>query len=295
MTRTLALAGIVTLAVGRFGPSGGEQRRPIDLEASDCSSINRMSGDFQVARATQHTSIPVGAGPLDVSPDANGGVRIERGAGRVYDITACIVAGAATAREARAAADGIRLDVSGPRVRVRTDAAASAQNWSVELIVAAPDGASITAQTSNGPIGVRDFTGRLDLQASNGPISLDEAGGAVKARAANGPIDVRGTRGEFDLETTNGPIGVRLEGRRWDGHLTARGSNGPLSVSVAPDFESGVDVSGSRHSPWSCRAAACDSSVARSGDADSRLFHVGPDPAAVRISTVNGPVTIRDR
>jgi hypothetical protein len=294
MTRTVALAGLVALALGRFGPDGAVQR-PIDLEASDCSAIHQMFGDDRVARATRHASIPVGAGPLDLRPDANGGVRIEHGGGGEYGVTACIAAGAPTLAEAQAAADAVTLDISGARVRVRDAGAGAARNWSVQLIVTAPDGAEITAETSNGPIGVRDFAGTLDLRASNGPISLSNVGGSVKAHASNGPISLRGGSGTVDAQTSNGPIDVRLDGRRWDGHLIARATNGPLSVSVPPDFQSGVEVSSSVHSPWTCRAAACTGGAARDWNDTSRLLRIGSSPVVVEISTVNGPVTVTDR
>jgi len=295
MTRTTALAGIVALALGRLMPAA-EQGRRVDLEAADCTNINQMFGDFEVARATQRTTVPVSAGTLEVRPDVNGGVRIERGPGGVYGITACIGAGAATRAEAQAAADGVRLEVDGNRVRVRDQAGArsSVRSWSVQLIVSAPDGSSIDAETSNGPIGVKDFNGTLDLRASNGPISVHGVDGTVKARASNGPISVGGSRGEFDVDTSNGPIDVQLEGRRWDGHLVARASNGPLTVTVPSDYQSGVEVSSSTHSPWSCRASACRGGN-RDWDDRSRILRIGPDPVVVRLSTVNGPVTVRDR
>jgi hypothetical protein len=294
MTRTLALAGIVALALGRYEPSANQQRRPIDLEASDCSSVSHMFGDFEVARATLHQSIPASAGPLDIRPDANGGVHIERGSGGTYEVTACVGAGAATRAEAQAAADAVRLDVTGGHVRVAGgDRPSSVRSWSVQLFVTAPIGASIDVETSNGPIGVRDFSGTLDLRATNGPIALDEVAGTVKARANNGPISVRGSQGEFDVQTANGPIDVRLDGRRWDGHLTARADNGPLSVAIPSGFESSVEVRSSAHSPWTCRASSCGSSS--QDDDRRRTLRLGSGPLVVDISTVNGPVTIADR
>lgn len=293
-TRTVALAGFVALALGRFGPDGAVQR-PIDLEASDCSTIHHTFGDDRVARATRHASIPVSAGPLDVRPDANGGVQIDRGGGAEYRITACIGAGAKTLADAQAAADAITLDVSGSRVRVRDSAAAPVRNWSVQLLVTAPDGAQITAETSNGPIGVSDFTGTLDLRADNGPISLSGVGGEVRAHASNGPISLHGGSGTVDVQTANGPIDVQLDGRRWDGHLTAHASNGPLSVRVPGEFQSGVEVSSSMGSPWTCRAAACSGSAARDWNERARRLRIGPTPVVVELSTVNGPVTVTDR
>jgi hypothetical protein len=295
MHRAIALAGALTLALTHYGIPAAAQSGRVDLEAADCSSTNQMYGDFEVARATQRASIPATAGPLDVRPDFNGGVRIEHGTGGVYGITACIAAGARSQTEAQAAAAGVRLDVQGATVRVRGAEAARLRSLSVQLIVTAPDGASIQAETSNGPIGVRDFAGTLDLRASNGPISLHGVEGDVKAHASNGPISVTGSRGEFDVQTANGPINVRFDGQRWDGHLTARASNGPLTVTVPADFQSGVEVRSGGHAPWSCRAAACGSAGARDWDDSSRMLHIGSDPIVVRLSTVNGPVTVRDR
>lgn len=295
MYRALVISAVLVLS-GPDGLSVNEQGRRVDLEAADCSSLNYMYGDYEVARATQRTSVPVTVGPLEIRPDANGGVRIERGPGGVYGITACIGAGAATRAEAQAAADSLRLEVDGNRVRVRDEGGArsTVRSWSVQLIVTAPDGASLVAETSNGPIGVQDFTGTLDLRASNGPISVHGVTGDVKARASNGPISIEGSGGEFDVQTANGPIDVRLQGRRWDGHLRARASNGPLTLTVPSDYQSGVEVSSSTHSPWSCHAAACRAGT-RDWDDQSRLLHIGSDPVVVQLSTVNGPVTVRDR
>jgi hypothetical protein len=295
MPRTLALACAAALAVAYDGrPAADQQRQPIDLEA-DCDSTHYTFGDYQVATATDHVSVPVGAGALDIRPDGNGGVRIERGSGGVYAITACIGAGARTREDAQAAAGGIRLDVSGSRVRLRDDGQTTrAHAWSAQLLVTIPDGASVTAETSNGPIGVRGVTATLDLRASNGPIGLENVGGDVKAHASNGPISVEGGRGEFDLETANGPISVTLDGQRWDGHLSARAGNGPLSLDVPQGYQSGVEVRSSNNSPWTCRAAACGARGTRDWDDRARLLRIGSDPIVVHLSTVNGPVTVSD-
>jgi DUF4097 and DUF4098 domain-containing protein YvlB len=289
MFRTAALITALALPLGAL-----DQARAIQLEASDCSQINMMFGDFEVGRAVQHVRVPVTGGPLEIRPDANGGVRVERGSGGEYAITACIAAGARTQAEAQAAAEAVRLDVNGSRVRVTNAQGRDVRSWSVQLIVLAPDGVSIDAETTNGPIGVKDISGTFTLRASNGPISVSGVDGEVKARAANGPISIDSGRGTFDVETSNGPIDVRLRGRRWDGSLTARASNGPLTVSVPADYQTGVEISSSAHSPWSCRAAACRDGV-RDWDDRSRMLRLGRDPVTVHLSTVNGPVTINER
>jgi len=283
----------IALALGATGIA--QSRGRINLEAADCSRINQMFGDYEVGRATQHATVPLAAGTLELRPDANGGVRVEKGSGSAYEITACIAAGARTAAEAQAAADNVQLVIEGNRVKLAgNDRSDRVRSWSVQLIVMAPDGASIDAETSNGPIGVSGVDGKFNLRASNGPISLEGVTGEVNARAANGPISVEGSRGQFDVQTSNGPISVRLEGRRWDGRLDARASNGPLTVSVPSDYQSGVEISSSDHSPWNCRAAACQGGN-RDWDERSRTLRIGSDPVVVKLTTVNGPVTVKDR
>jgi hypothetical protein len=285
MFRNLALVSIVALAVG---PS---QSGRVSLEAADCSSLSTTFGNFEVARAEQYATVPVSAGTLELRPDFNGGVKIEKGSGSVYGITACVTAGARTQGEAQAAANEVRLAIQGSRVHIT---GGSSRNWSAHLIVTAPDGANIDAETSNGPLGVAGVSGTFSLRASNGPVSLRDVTGKITARASNGPIDVVGSKGEFDVETANGPISVKLDGQRWDGRLTARAQNGPLTVSVPSGYQSGVEISSSFHSPWSCQAEACRNGN-RDWDERSRSLRIGSDPVLVKLSTVNGPVTVRER
>ncbi|HYT73961.1 MAG TPA: hypothetical protein VEL79_04360, partial [Vicinamibacterales bacterium] len=195
-----------------------------------------------------------------------------------------------TFAEAQAAADAVRLDLQGGRVRV-TGAAPNVQNWSIQLIVEAPEPADIYIETRNGPISLDDVSGRFEARAQNGPIALSGVRGDVRVRAQNGPIHVQGSQGEFDVETQNGPISISLDGTRWDGHLDARSHNGPLNVHVPDDYRSGVEISSSVHSPWSCRMSACGSG-SRDWNEDSRSLRVGLDPVVVHISTNNGPVSV---
>ena len=96
------------------------------------------------------------------------------------------------------------------------------------------------------------------------------------------------------METSNGPISVKLDGQRWDGRLTARAQNGPLTLSVPSGYQSGVEISSSFHSPWSCQVEACRNGN-RDWDERSRSLRIGSDPVVVKLTTVNGPVTIRER
>ena len=84
---------------------------------------------------------------------------------------------------------------------------------------------------------------------------------------------------------------MSLTGTQWEGKLTRARSNGPLDVRVPANYGSGVEISSSFNSPWTCRLAACRNGN-RDWDERSRSLRIGPDPVVVRITTVNGPVTI---
>lgn len=287
----LLAAGSMTLAL--VLPADQAPRGTVQLEAADCSRNNMMFGDFQVAYGMQHTMVPLSAGVLQVDPGSNGGIKIEKGSGSAYSITACIGAGAATREEAQRAVESVQLSTLGNRITVTNPTAV--RTWGVQLIIEAPAGAQIEAETRNGPISIDGIEGRVSARASNGPIGIKDVSGQVYARAQNGPISVSGSRGEFDVETQNGPISVDLQGSRWEGKLDARAKNGPLSVRVPDGYLSGVEISSSGRSPWNCRGVPCGSQGDERWNDSGRTVKIGNDPIVVRISTVNGPVSINNR
>ncbi len=280
----IAVLALLALSTATQRPGG-----TVPLEAADCSRFQSSFGTDEVATAVQHASAPMSVGTLDIDPGQNGGVRIQRGSGAGYSITACIAAGSEARADAQRLADAARLEISGNRVRV--SGLSNVRHSSVHLIVEAPSGAQIDAKTVNGPISIHDVDGSITARATNGPIGLVNVTGAVRALAANGPISVSGSGGNVDVETQNGPISVDLKGTQWAGELHGRAQNGPLSVKVADDFTSGVEISSSRRSPWNCRIAACRSDLSE-GNQGSRSLRLGGGSVVVKLSTVNGPVTL---
>jgi DUF4097 and DUF4098 domain-containing protein YvlB len=269
MFRTAALAGCLAFALG---PSASQSRR-VELEAADCSRYQSTFDDYETARAVRHTTVPASVGRLDVRPDSNGGVRVERASGSEYSITACVYAGARNSADAQAAADSVKLEVDGNHVRASMPDGGRLRTWSVQIVIAAPRDADLSIVTHNGPIALDGVSGRFDVRAQNGPIS------------------VTGSQGDIDVETQNGPIAIELSGQRWDGHLTAHANNGPLSITVPRGYVSGVEISSSQHAPWSCSSGACGDG-SRDWDDRSRSLRIGSDPVVVKISTNNGPVSV---
>ena len=175
--RVAAVLAIITAALA--APAAFQARGVVPLEAADCERLNMMFGDFTVGRAMQHTKVPLSVGMLEVRPPGNGGVQIEKGAGREYSITACVAAGASDKAEAQRLADAVRLVIKGNRVAVE-NLGQPAKSWNVQLVVEVPDGGSVDAETTNGPIAsaacrasspLAPPTGRLPSRMSTGRSS----------------------------------------------------------------------------------------------------------------------------
>ncbi|HJQ70794.1 MAG TPA: hypothetical protein VKA70_17600 [Blastocatellia bacterium] len=266
-----------------FSISTGSER-----DITDCSQIRMTSREGEMARTEESYTLPRSSAPLQVQAPRNGGIHVEGWKGGEFSITACISAIGDTMQEAQGFLAQISVSASSGRVTVNGPAEGT---WIAYLIIRAPDGSSLDLSSTNGPIGVSDFTGNVQARTQNGPITLHDVNGQVKADAQNGPISVTGNGGDFRLNAQNGPIGVHLTGSRWEsGELEAHTQNGPLSLSLPPDYQSAVRVEASRHSPVECRAVQCKQAI-RTWDRPSVIEFGGSSPV-VRMSTINGPVSV---
>jgi hypothetical protein len=231
------------------------------------------------------------AATLQVTSSKNGGIHVQGWNGSDYSITACLAAGADTANDAKAILDQIKLSVRDGKVTVE---GSNPQDWLAFLIVQAPNGSTLDLESGNGPVGVANFSGNIHAKNVNGPISFHGVNGQVKAEVQNGPITVAGSGGDFRLSAQNGPLTVALDGLQWQGgELEGRTQNGPLTLKLPESYMSPVRVDASKHSPIQCKAVQCKEAV-RTWDRPSVIEFGGPSPV-IRLSTVNGPVTIVSR
>ena len=190
--------------------------------------------------------------------------------------------------EAKALLDQLSLSTREGQVTVDGP---TGQTWVAYLLLQVPNGASLDLKATNGPISFKSISASISANTLNGPISFYDTTGQVQARAQNGPISVSGNRGDFHLEAQNGPIGVHLTGNRWEsGEMEASTQNGPLTLTLPESYQSSVRVEASRYSPIQCRAAQCKQAV-RTWDKPN-IIEFGDASPVIRMSTVNGPVTI---
>lgn len=281
-----------------FEPAGAQDRKRSvnttistgpDKEITDCGQIRMRIGDAEAARSQLTQTVPrSAASTLELRSSKRGGIHVQGWNRDEYSITACLAAAGDTAEESKAVLDQIKLSVRDGRVTVE---GASSKDWIAYLIVQAPNGAALDLESMNGPIGVSGFSGNIHARNTNGPITFSGVTGQVRAEVQNGPITVSGSGGDFRLSAQNGPLTIALVGSQWSGgELEGSTQNGPLTLKLPESYLSSVRVDASKNSPVECRAIQCQGAV-RTWDRPT-VIQFGDGTPVIRLSTVNGPVTI---
>lgn len=283
MRRLVLTLAVTLLATGAYAHGWN------NIDGDDCSSRG-FRFDGRRAHVTEET---FDAPSLRTVKVTNAPVSVKGGTGRSYTITVCkAAADAADLNNIHVSVEGGSLVSRGP----------SHDEWTVTYRIEAPNGADLDIESRNGPLALRNLNGNFVVRLKNGPLSLENVGGNVDAVTTNGPISIEGGSGTMKVKASNGPISVKLDGASWEGGtLDASTSNGPLSVRVPRTFNSGVLVEAHGRGPVACKAEACEGQLRRNqrgwddDDYDEpRKFELGRGPQTVRLSTVNGPVTIKD-
>jgi hypothetical protein len=288
MRRTLIALAMTVVAASAYAHGG----RTWEEFEENCSGRNfrfnshRAYTDVQTIDAGALRSLKV-----DVK---NSPVTVVGGSGRGYTIQVC------KAAEDRELLAQIRTSVEGGELRTTGPDTYGDNDWSVAYRIEAPRGADIDVIAKNGPIAMRDLDGRIVANLRNGPLSLDNVSGNVDVTTANGPVSISGGSGTIKVAAQNGPLSVDLEGNGFNGTLDANTKNGPLSVRIPRDYSSGVVIEQKGRGPFACRAEGCNElrnlrRVDDDWDDEPRVIELGRGTANVHVSTVNGPVTVREK
>lgn len=260
-----------------------------DNGIADCSAMRvRFDGD-RVPVVSE--SVAIGSvRSLRVRSDQNGGIRVVGSRSGGYAVTACKAAALSSdLSQVRVNVNGEEVSASGP----------DNDDWVVYFIVQTPRSATLDATSTNGPIGVYEFDGTLTARAKNGPLAIKDSTGTIDASTVNGPISIDGGSGNVKLSATNGPLSVKLDGTSWlGGTLDASTQNGPVALKLPRGYRSGVVVESLGHGPVSCHAEGCAAERLRQtddGDEDRhRRIELGSGASSVHLSTVNGPISVKD-
>lgn len=265
---------------------GGHQ--PVD----DCSGLHIQFDDRDAVMKSEVRTISKAEAPtLRVRPHRNGGVQVWGWDKDTYSVTACKAASNEDG-EAERILSQVKMNVEAGEVST-VGPSGENDNWTVYLLIRSPKGATIDLETVNGPLSFYSMDGKLTAHTTNGPISLHDFTGDGTVEAVNGPISVSGGSGNLSVHTQNGPISINLKGTSWTGTgISADAHNGPATLFVPADYQSSFVVETSKYGPISCRAQICDKAN-KTWDEDTRRIEFGSTPAMIRLSTVNGPVSVQ--
>jgi DUF4097 and DUF4098 domain-containing protein YvlB len=290
----LFLAGVLSGAIAAGPPpthhhsisrSGGEHG-PV----ADCASLHIRMNDRAAETRSEERIIARPTGPLSVESEVNGGVQVQGWDKDTYSVTACKAADASS-NDIEQIFSQIKLSIENGRVSV--SGPSHHHNWTVFLLLRAPKAANLDLRADNGPLSIYDLDGKLQARAINGPLALQGVSGDADISAENGPIDLVENSGKLRLHTENGPISVSLSGDAWKGSgLEGDAQNGPLTVRVPKNYQSSLLVESNGHSPVSCQASFCND-ARRTWDEDRRRIEFGNAPAVIHLSTVNGPIAVK--
>lgn len=259
--------------------------------AADCSDLHVRFDDRDAVMETEERTVTKAEAPtLRVRPHKNGGVQVQGWDKDTYSVKSCKFASNEDGGARRILA---QMTLSISNGEVSTNGPSDEGDWTVYLLLRAPKASVIDLETANGPLSLYSVDGKLTAHATNGPITLRDFSGDADVRAANGPITISGSSGNVRIHTENGPISINLKGTTWSGTgLTADAQNGPLTLSVPSDYKSSFSVESRSYSPMSCHASICDN-ARKTWDDNNRRIEYGASPAMIKLSTVNGPVSIQ--
>lgn len=257
--------------------------------AADCNDLHiQFDGREGVMQSEEKTISKAEAATLRVEAEYNGGLQVQGWDQANYSVKLCKAA--RPDGDAESVLGQVKLNFS--RGELRVSGPSSRRQWSAHLLIKAPRGAQMDLNVHNGPMSLFGVEGNLKVHAVNGPVTVAKCKGDLTVRAENGPISLEENSGKLDVRTQNGPITVNLDGTNWNGAgMEAHATNGPVTLHVPSGYQSGVVLESDGHGPFSCAASVCNEGR-KTWDDNSKRVEFGSGPALVRVSTVNGPVSV---
>jgi hypothetical protein len=261
-----------------------------DTPAANCADLNiEFNGHKAMVQSEERAISKAEAPTLRVNAESNGGLQVEGWDKDSYSVTLCKAV--EPGNDAESLLAQIKLKFSGGELGV--SGPSSHKQWTGHLLVKAPRAAAMELRVNNGPLGLFHVNGNLKARAVNGPITVRGCTGDLDLSAQNGPVSLDENGGKQKVVTENGPININLNGTSWSGAgLEAHAQNGPVTLRVPSGYQSGVVLESDGNGPFSCSASVCGEGR-KTWDDDHKRVEFGSGPTVIRVSTVNGPVSVR--
>lgn len=143
----------------------------------------------------------------------------------------------------------IDVDSSPERLAITTEFPSDSEGYNLYVAydVIAPRGASLTLETSNGPVEIANIQGDITADTSNGKITVQNTAANLDLETNNGAIELVGVSGGIHAKTSNGEIGV-IHAGPLEHDIDCETSNGRISLELpeASAFDLVADTSNGR-------------------------------------------------
>ena len=260
-----------------------------DFPAETCADLHIRFEHRDAVQQSEERAISKAEAPtLRVHADSNGGVYVAGWDKDAYAVTLC------KAAEAGADASSLlsQIHLSFQNGDLRISAPSSHDRWAASLLVHAPKSSALDIQVNNGPMILYHVDGNIRVRAENGPVTVTGCTGELDLASQNGPLTLEENAGKQTVRSENGPLTLALSGSSWEGPgLDAHSTNGPVTLEVPAGYSSGVVLESEGYGPFQCNANVC-SEGRKTWDDDHKRVEFGSGPTIVRVSTVNGPVSV---
>jgi hypothetical protein len=261
-----------------------------DTPAQSCSDLNIQFENHRAMIETEDRAITKAEAPtLRIQAESNGGLQVQGWDKDVYAVTLC------KAVEADGDAQGVlsQIHLTFQNGELGVSGSSTHSRWTAFLLVRAPKSAALDVRVNNGPLSLFHVDGKVSVRAKNGPVTMNACTGDLDLEIQNGPVTLDGNSGKLRVDAQNGPVTIALAGKSWNGSgFEAHADNGPLTLEIPSGYQSGVRVESAGHSPFQCRASVC-SEGRKNWEGEHKSIEFGSGPTLIRLSTVNGPVSVR--
>ncbi len=217
------------------------------LSASCCVNIGSCAMLAKYERTVQ-LSAPLKQGCAFTAKTHNGYVTVDGVNTTECNLTATIVARAATEEKARELAENtnIELESIGDKLTVKIEKPAwrTNQSISVSLDATVPQRTNLQLTTHNGAVKVADIIGTVQATTHNGKVTTLQSSGSIMLHTHNGKVVCEDIAGDVRLKTHNGGIDLCYSQTAEPVcNVSAVTHNGSIDFTAPPDLSAAVEVS----------------------------------------------------
>ena len=243
---------------------------------------------------TMQLSAPLSPGSAFEAQTHNGSITINGADVAECNMTATIVARAATDEEAQELAEKVNVTLvpSGNRLIAKIDKPTHLINKtvSVSLDIELPNQTDLELITHNGAVIISNIKGRLDATTHNGKVTTENVAGTTALKTHNGSVTCNEISGDSQLTSHNGSVKAFYSGSAssvCDISMTTH--NGSIELATPPDYSAEVKASTNNGSINTDLPITVTGKVSKS----KLTGTIGAGESQLHLETYNGSIRIR--